>query len=87
MGLRLDDVRMGRGLTQTDVARRMGASQPHVAQVEARDDVYLSTLFAYVRALGGDLRLQAVFSGEEPIEIILGDRADTQRPEATSATA
>lgn len=87
MGIRLDEVRTGRGLMQTDVARRMGVSQPHVAQVEARDDVYLSTLVSYVRALGGDLRLQVVFPGEESIEITLQAHADEQHPAAASATA
>lgn len=87
MGQRLDRVRTGRGLTQTDVARRMGTSQSHVAQVEARDDVYLSTLFSYVRALGGDLRIEAVFPGEDPVEIAPGPASDEQKPETATASA
>jgi DNA-binding transcriptional regulator YiaG len=39
MGQRLDSVRAERGVTQRESARRMGVSQSHVAQVEARDDV------------------------------------------------
>jgi len=65
----------------------MGTSQSHVAQVEARDDVYLSTLFAYVRALGGDLRIEAVFPGTEPVEITLGSTADQWKAEVANATA
>jgi len=87
MGQRLDRVRTGRGLTQTDVARSMGTSQSHVAQVEARDDVYLSTLFAYVGALGGDLRIEAVFPGAEPVEITRGPTSDERKSEAANATA
>jgi transcriptional regulator with XRE-family HTH domain len=87
MGQRLDRVRTGRGMTQTEVARRMGVSQSHVAQVEARDDVYLSTLISYVRALGGDLRIEAVFPGEEPVAITLGAASDEQKSEAASALA
>jgi transcriptional regulator with XRE-family HTH domain len=84
---RLAAMREERGLTQTAVADRMGVSQPHVAQIEARDDVYLSTLVRYIRALGGDLRLQAVFPGEDPIEVTLDTPMDEQAPEAASATA
>jgi len=87
MGQRLDEARVGRGLTQSDVARRLGVSQPHEAQVEARDDVYLSTLFAYVRALGGDPLLQAVFPGEEPISITLDESADTDQSAVANASA
>ena len=65
----------------------MGTSQSHVAQVEARDDIYLSTLFSYVRALGGDLRIEALFPGEEPVQITLGPTSDEQTTEAASATA
>jgi transcriptional regulator with XRE-family HTH domain len=87
MGLRLDAVRGGRGLTQTDVARRLGTSQSHVAQVEARDDVYLSTLFSYVRALGGDLRIEAVFPGEEPVAIIVNPESEERKTETAGASA
>jgi transcriptional regulator with XRE-family HTH domain len=87
MGLRLDAVRTGRGLTQTDVARRLGTSQSHVAQVEARDDVYLSTLFSYVRALGGDLRIEAVFPDEEPVQIVFSPGSEERKPETASASA
>jgi transcriptional regulator with XRE-family HTH domain len=87
MGQHLDAVRTGRGLTQTEVARRMGVSQSHVAQVEARADVYLSTLISYVRALGGDLRIEAVFPGEEPVAIALAATSDEQKPKAARTTA
>ena len=65
----------------------MGTSQSHVAQVDIRDDVYLSTLFAYVRALGGELRIEAVFPGVEPVEITPGSTPDQQKTEAANATA
>ena len=84
---RLAALREVRGLTQTAVADRMGVSQPHVAQIETRDDVYLSTLVRYIRALGGDLRLCAVFPDEATIEVTLNTSLDEQAPEAESATA
>jgi hypothetical protein len=49
----------------------MGVSQPHVAQVEARDDVYFSTLIYYVRALGSDPRIEAAFPAEKPVAVTL----------------
>ncbi len=44
------------GLTQTQVAARMGTSQSAVARLEAgEDDIRLSTLDRYVAALGSQL--------------------------------
>jgi predicted transcriptional regulator len=84
---RLAALREGRGLTQTEVAERMGTVQPHIARVEARDDVYLSTLASYIEALGGELRLQAVFPDEEPVEVTLSVASTEQKLEATSTSA
>jgi len=48
--------RMELGLTQTQVAARMGTSQSAVARLEAgEDDIRLSTLERYVAALGSRL--------------------------------
>ena len=45
------------GLTQTEVAARMGTSQSAVARLEAGDgDIRLSTLERYATALGMELR-------------------------------
>jgi len=51
--------RVDLGLTQTQVAARMGTSQSAVARLEAgTDDIRLSTLERYVAALGGRLDWQ-----------------------------
>jgi hypothetical protein len=50
-----------RGLTQREVAERMGLAQPEVSKLERRRDVRLSTARAYVAALGGRLGLVARF--------------------------
>jgi predicted transcriptional regulator len=48
--------RMKLGLTQTEVAARMGTSQSAVARLEAGEgDVRLSTLERYAQALGQEL--------------------------------
>ena len=57
----LADERVALGLSQTEVAARMGTSQSAVARLESGDaDIRLSTLERYVAALGHrlDVRLQ-----------------------------
>ena len=59
----LASLRRQRGLTQAQVAVRLGMSQSDVSKLERRHDLRLSTLQAYARALGG--RLQPVFVTDE----------------------
>jgi transcriptional regulator with XRE-family HTH domain len=67
---RLAAVRARRGMTQVELAAALGRSQGQVSQIERRDDLYLSTLRAYVEALGGTLEVAAVFDDERtPIAI------------------
>ena len=61
----LAEIREKRRLTQSDVARVLETSQANVSRVERQRDVYLSTLAHYVAALGGTLRVSAVFDDEE----------------------
>ncbi len=52
----LEARRVGLGLTQTEVAARMGTSQSAVARLESGDaDVRLSTLERYAAALSHEL--------------------------------
>jgi DNA-binding XRE family transcriptional regulator len=52
--LQLAEARQAAGLTQTEVARRLGVSQAQVARIEKRgyDSYTLNTLRRYVAALG-----------------------------------
>lgn len=59
--LQLGELRRGRGIGQAAVAEALEVSQPNVSRIEQEDDLRLSTLARYVAALGGDLRLSAVF--------------------------
>jgi transcriptional regulator with XRE-family HTH domain len=63
--VRLHELRERRGATQTNVAERLGTSRPNVARIESEDDVRVTTLDRYVRALGGRLEVRAVFDDEE----------------------
>jgi transcriptional regulator with XRE-family HTH domain len=68
--IRLNELRSARGMTQVELAGRLGVSQGSVSELERRDDVYLSTLREYVQALGGELEIAAVFDGERsPIAV------------------
>ena len=61
---RLAEIRTSRGMTQVELAERLGKSQGGVSELERRDAVYLSSLRDYVEALGGRLEVAAVFDEE-----------------------
>ena len=65
----LQELRRALGTSQVEVARRLGISQPSVAQMEKRTDWMLSTLASYVNALGGRLRLIVELPGQPPIHL------------------
>lgn len=71
VGLSLGELRVRRGLRQVDVAARLGASQPDISKTEARSDIRLSTLAAYVAATGGRLVCRAVYADDD-VELGLG---------------
>ena len=64
----LAELRQLRELSQNEVAETLGMSQPRVSKIERQEDLYLSTLAEYVRALGGELEVAAVF-GEDRVLI------------------
>jgi DNA-binding transcriptional regulator YiaG len=57
----LEELREARELTQTQLAQVLQVSQGAVSKVERRADMYISTLRSYIRAIGGDLQIRAVF--------------------------
>lgn len=63
--LALAEIREHRELTQTDIARVLSTSQANVSRIERQRDLYLSTLSQYITALGGTLKVSAVFDDEE----------------------
>lgn len=48
------------GLTQTDVAVRLGITQPAVARIESGKNVSLKTLQRYANAIGHEIHLDIV---------------------------
>jgi DNA-binding XRE family transcriptional regulator len=64
-GWRLGDMRRRRGLTQEQVAERMGVSTARVSQIESGDVSTQEVLTRYIAALGGTLKLIADFGDEQ----------------------
>jgi transcriptional regulator with XRE-family HTH domain len=62
------------GVTQTDLADRLGTTQPNVSQLENSEDLYLSSIARYVHALDGHLQVTAVFG--DTSYTLLDDLAD-----------
>jgi DNA-binding XRE family transcriptional regulator len=59
--LSLNQLREARSLTQTSLAGLLGIPQGGVSRLERRADMYVSTLRNYIRAMGGELKITAVF--------------------------
>ena len=79
----LRDLRRTLRRTQVDLAERLGINQENVSRMEQRDDLLLSTLSRYVRAMGGKLSLVAEFPDRPPVLLSgLGPEAapDSDRP-------
>jgi len=53
------------GLSQAELADRLGVQQAAVSKVERRQDLHLDTLTAIVKALGGTLEMKIKFPGGE----------------------
>jgi len=69
--LKLAEMRAEQGVTEEELSHALEVSQERLSQIEHRTDVYLSTVESYVCALGGELRLCAVFpDGQEvPLDV------------------
>jgi transcriptional regulator with XRE-family HTH domain len=67
-GWRLAEMRKRRGMTQQQVADRMGASIARVSQVECGDISTQDVLNRFVAALSGTLKLISDF-GDEQLKI------------------
>src|SRR6266567_4292268 len=64
----LYQLRTAQALSQTELAARLGVTQPAVSKLEHAEDVRVSTLRDYIEALGGTLELSARF-GDDVIPV------------------
>ncbi|MDW8807817.1 MULTISPECIES: helix-turn-helix domain-containing protein [Streptomyces] len=62
---RLADMRQERGITQAQVAERMGVTKGRVSQIESGQVSGTDVVARYVEALGGNLVMVAVFGDGE----------------------
>lgn len=78
-------LRKARKQTQVELAAKLGIDQAGVSALENRSDLLLSTLTKYVRALGGDVEIRAVFpEASFNLEPLLGGEVPMRKVEAGS---
>lgn len=65
----LREFRKALHLSQEELARRLKINQAAISKIEGRTDTYVSTLRAYIEALGGKLEIIARLPGKKPISI------------------
>lgn len=74
VGMQLQAVRQARQMTQADVGAALGIEQAAISKLERRNDMHVSTLREYVRALGGELKLVASFpEGDIALNLMLSE--------------
>lgn len=70
LGMRLQNLRCLRDTTQVSLAESLHVGQTALSHLERRGDILLSTLIAYMQALGGDLHIAAMFPNADPVKLI-----------------
>ena len=63
-GHRLSERRKAIGLTQADVAERMGVTKSRISQIERGEVSTVEAIARYVQALGGHIQISAVFGDD-----------------------
>jgi DNA-binding XRE family transcriptional regulator len=61
----LSELRKLEGITQVELAAKLGIKQPAVSQLEQQDDMQISTLQRIVKALGGVVEITVRLPGGE----------------------
>jgi transcriptional regulator with XRE-family HTH domain len=60
----LPEIRRAAGRTQVELATALGTRQGQISRIERQSDLLLSTLSAYLTALGADARLVVSVGGK-----------------------
>ena len=63
--IRLSELREARKMSQVKLAMKLKINQSGVSKLERQADMYVSTLRHLIKALGGDLKITAVFPDGE----------------------
>lgn len=75
----LAELREDAGLSQRELAKRMGVSQPRVAAIERAENVTLDVLWQYVESLGAELEVSAI-RGRKRIALVGGGTRARRAP-------
>jgi transcriptional regulator len=67
--MHLADLRRARELSQVELAKKIGTTQPEISKIESRADMYVSTLRKYIEAAGGRLEIVAYFNDGRDVRI------------------
>lgn len=67
----LATLRQAAELTQVELARKLGVTQAAVSRMEQPHDMLLSTLNAYLEAVGGHARMIVRFDSGQEVELDL----------------
>lgn len=67
--LAIRDLRKAMAKTQVQIARKLDVGQVAVSRIEKRSDLMISTLRGYLRAIGADLELRAVFKDRPSVKL------------------
>ena len=84
LGLRLQNLRRLQNTTQSSLAKQLRIGQTALSHMERRDDILLSSLNAYVEALGGQLHVAVTFPDAEAVSLV-GDLHWHPRDEPSAA--
>ncbi|MGB7442692.1 MAG: XRE family transcriptional regulator [Coleofasciculaceae cyanobacterium] len=68
--LTLAELQESLGVTQDDISQDLEIAQSALSKLENQDDIQVSTLSSYIKALGGSLKIVADFPKEDK-EIII----------------
>lgn len=71
-------LRQAADLTQVELARKLGVSQAAVSRIEQPHDLLLSTLNAYLQAVGGHVRVIVQFTDGHEVDLDLSSLTATR---------
>jgi transcriptional regulator with XRE-family HTH domain len=70
-------IRRATGLTQTELAAKLGVGQAQISKIERQGDMLISTLASYLTALGVDAKI-VVEVGEQTVTYDLTAKRGTR---------
>ncbi len=59
--MELAELRHAMSLTQSTLAENLGVGQAEISKIENRTDMFVSTLRKFIKGMGGNLEIRAVF--------------------------